>query len=92
MGNIRRNNGKFAEDKEKQAKPWQAKDKERYAELCDRYPNLLIRRAMLAMIGQGNTKTMAQIKAGLFPRACMEEPKRWREGDVRAWIEEQAAA
>lgn len=92
MGNIRRNNGKFAEDKEKQAKPWQAKDKERYAELLERYPNLKIRREMLSFTGQHNTKTMEQIKAGLFPRACMDSPKRWREADLRAWLEENAKA
>lgn len=74
------------------AKLWQAQNKERYAALCERYPNLLIRRAVLAMIGQGNTKTMAQIREGLFPRACMDSPKRWREADLRAWLEENAKA
>ena len=70
MATVKDKNGRFVSTDE--SKKWEAKNKERYAELCDRYPNLLIRRAMLAMIGQGNTKTMAQIKAGLFPRACMD--------------------
>ena len=91
MTKIRGKNGQFATDETVQAAPWEAKDKAAHAALLEKFPSLVLRKAMLAMIGQGNTKTMAQIKAGQFPRACMSSPMRWREADIRAWINEQAA-
>lgn len=83
-------NGQFISNDE--SKSWTPKNAKAYETLKAKYPRLLARRDVLAMIAQGNTKTMAQIKEGKFPRACMVAPKRWREADIRAWIEEQAAA
>lgn len=81
-------NGQFISSDE--SKTWEPKNAQAYAKLRKAFPRLLIRRDVLLMVAQGNTKTMAQIKAGQFPRACMTSPKRWREADIRAWIDEQA--
>ncbi len=90
MATLKGKNGQFISDDE--TKSWMPRNAQAYESLKAQFPRLLVRRDMLAMIGQGNTKTMAQIKAGQFPRSCMASPKRWREADIRAWIEEQAAA
>lgn len=89
MTKIRNKNGQFATNEATQAAPWEAKDKEAYSALLKEFPRLMPRKPMLYMAGQGNTKTMEMIKAGLFPRPCAFSPNRWREADIRAWINEQ---
>ena len=82
--------GQFEAETESAA-TWTPKDREQYAALLDKYPGFWARKKMLAMVAQGNTKTTAMIRAGLFPRAVLRSPMRWREADVRAWLMEAAA-
>lgn len=92
MQRLKNKHGQFVADEANQAMPWKAKDQKAYAALLEKYPALKTMKAVLEMIGQGKTKTAELIKAGLFPRPCMYGPKRWREADVRAWINEKAEA
>ncbi len=84
-------NGQFVQVKASNATPWESKNKEAHADLLEKYPNLILCDRVFDMTGQKKTKTSEMIKAGLFPRPYLYGPKRWREGDIRAWINEQAA-
>lgn len=83
----REHRGQFEVEKET-ASPWKPKSREQHVMLLEKYP-VFWGRKMLAGIVQGNTKTPEMIREEKFPRTVLQNPKSWREADVRAWIEEQ---
>lgn len=88
---VRGKNGQFVQTTGNTAKQWEPKDKETHAALLEKFPNLILSNRVYEITSQKKTKTNEMIKSGLFPRPYIYGPKRWREADIRAWINEQAA-
>ena len=88
--NQKRINGRFVR-KAVITKRWEPKNSEEHARLIEKYPRLLPAEPVYDLSGQRHTKTEEMSREGLFPAPVAYGPKRWREGDIRAWINEQAA-